>query len=48
MELQSPLKLNWIQAGILTLTALAMIVFGLYWEPLRKLASSAVATLTLL
>ncbi len=48
MDLESPLKMNWIHTGILAVTALAMIVFGLYWEPLRKLVSSAVLTLNLL
>jgi NADH-quinone oxidoreductase subunit N len=48
MDLESPLKLDWIQTGLLTVVALAMIVFGLYWEPLRNLVSSAVLTLKLL
>jgi NADH-quinone oxidoreductase subunit N len=48
MDLESPLKMNLIHTGILAVTALAMIVFGLYWEPLRKLVSSAVLTLNLL
>ncbi len=48
MDIESPLKLNWIHTGVLAVTALAMIVFGLYWEPLRKLVSNAVVNLNLL
>jgi NADH-quinone oxidoreductase subunit N len=48
MDLTSPLKSNWLQTGILTVTSLILIVFGLYWEPLRKLVSDAVMSLNLL
>ena len=48
LEIESPLQLNWVHSGILTVAMAAMIFLGLYWEPLSKLVSTAVGTLSLL
>jgi NADH-quinone oxidoreductase subunit N len=48
MEMERSLKSNWVNAGILAVAMVAMIILGLYWEPLRKIVSQAVVTLNLL
>jgi NADH-quinone oxidoreductase subunit N len=47
LDIENPLRANWINNGILAVAAVALLVLGLYWEPLRKLVAAAVGTLIL-